>query len=60
MVYVQFTDKTKSEICSFFGSEPTEETPNWGTVNTNDVRYKEFFDSLPEFIRDGLPIPTPL
>lgn len=56
--YVQFTDDTHTVIGLYFccPQDPNAYS-NLGTVFGNDSRYISFYESLPAFARDGMPIP---
>ncbi|CQD70989.1 Uncharacterised protein [Yersinia enterocolitica] len=56
--YVQFTDDTETVIGSYFCCQQDPNVyPNLGTVFGNDPRYIAYYDSLPAFARDGMPVP---
>lgn len=45
MIYVQFTDETKTEICSVFSCHQDDEVyPNQGLVEETDERYVTFIE----------------
>ncbi|HIC7208534.1 hypothetical protein [Burkholderia stabilis] len=58
-VNIQFSDSTQTKIISYFAG-PQDETvyPNQAVIDTDDVRWKEFYDSLPAISQRGLPPPT--
>lgn len=59
MPYVQFSDTTHSKIVSYFGG-PQDETIhlNCEEIPTWDIRWKAYYDSLPDSFKVGLPKPT--
>ncbi|MFA3777891.1 hypothetical protein [Yersinia sp. 1652 StPb PI] len=57
-LYVQFSNETETVIISWFCCQQSPEYYSFlGEVYANDPRYIAFYDSLPSFIRDGLPEP---
>lgn len=59
MIYVQFADVSSTAIASVFGTpqDPVAH-PNQGTVETNDPRWKTFYESIPVGMQPLLPTPT--
>jgi hypothetical protein len=59
MLYVQFTDTSKTEILSIFGSPQDEEVyPNQGQVELSDPLYKAYYEAQPSIAQMGLPVPA--
>lgn len=59
MINVQFSDKSKTKIVSYFaGPQDTETHDFLGKVELNDPLWAEFYNAIPEFSRHGLPQPT--
>lgn len=57
-LYVQFTYDTETVIGTYFCClQDPNVYPHLGTVFANDPRYITFYDSLPGFIRGGMPVP---
>jgi hypothetical protein len=59
---VYFASEEQAVIVSYFGeysgSPPDREVFSfWGTVDTDDARWKTFYESVP-FMQEGLPPPT--
>ena len=58
-INVQFSDETHQHIISYFGSpQDPVDFPNQGVIATSDPRWAEYYNSIPESMRDGLPQPT--
>ncbi len=59
MLNVQFTDETESKIQSWYLSpQDADAIPNLGTVEADDPRWKAFYESVPEYMRQCFPAPT--
>lgn len=57
MIYVNFSDVTKTVIVAVFGcAQDPEAYPNQGTVEASDPMWKAFYNSMPE--QQYLPVPT--
>lgn len=57
MIFVQYTDETKTIIASIFSCVQDSVVENQGTVELSDTRYKAFYDALPDQIKTTLPTP---
>ena len=58
-LYIAFTDESGSAIASFFsGPQDKAAFPHQATIETSDPKWKAFYESIPEMMRDGLPAPT--
>lgn len=58
-INVIFSDSTETSVCGYFGSPQDPEVwPDQGQIETNDARWKTYYDALPLEMRDGLPNPT--
>lgn len=58
-LHVQFSDASDVTIISYFGCAQDPDTyPNQATIGTDDPRWKDYYDALPEGVRWMLPIPT--
>jgi len=58
-LYVQFSDSTQTAIITYFaGPQDPNVYPNLGTVTTGDARWKQFYDSLSDEMKFGLPQPS--
>ncbi|RXA95579.1 hypothetical protein EQP49_13065 [Yersinia sp. 2105 StPb PI] len=58
MINVQFSDKKKTKIVSYFsGSQDTEAHDFLGEIESSDPLWAEFYDAIPESSRHGLPAP---
>jgi hypothetical protein len=60
MIYVQFDDETKKVIVSWFATDPRErsEEPNLGSVKSNNLAYRAYYECCFEDIRKNMPQPT--
>lgn len=59
MLIVQFTDETESKIQSWYLSpQDSDAIPNLGAVEADDPRWKVFYESVPEFMRECFPEPA--
>lgn len=57
-IFVQFTDESDTVIQnSFASSQDGTGTPNLGTVESSDPRWKTFYDMFPVWSRAGLVAP---
>lgn len=56
---VQFSDSTDTAIQTYFTANPDPSMyPNLGTVNSNDARWKSFYDLFAAAgMASGLPVP---
>lgn len=58
LVYVQFSDESEQVVVASFSSPQDESTwPNQGVIDASDERWHEYYFSLPEFFRLGMPVP---
>ncbi|WP_227732545.1 hypothetical protein [Yersinia proxima] len=58
MINVQFSDKSKTKIVSYFAGPQDPEAHDFlGEVETNDPVWKEFYYLMPESFRVELPAP---
>jgi len=58
-IYVQFSDNTQKKIVAYFSNaEPFGELPNVALVESDDPRYAEYHESLPQPFRVGMISPT--
>lgn len=56
---VQFTDATETRIQSWFLSpQDPGKMENLGTVEADDPRWKAFYESVPEYMRQCFPAPV--
>lgn len=59
MIYVQFSDAGETEIISYFGGPQDDSVYlNQGFIETDDTRWKTYYDSFPPNMQDSLPPPT--
>ncbi|WP_394521705.1 hypothetical protein C1N60_09000 [Pantoea sp. SGAir0184] len=57
-IFVQFRDKNEDEIVSYFMSAQNHDVyENLGEIETNDERWKKYFESLPPYVQELLPQP---
>ena len=57
-LYIAFTDESGSAIASFFsGPQDKAGFPYQATIESSDPKWKAFYDSVPEMMRNGLPEP---
>lgn len=58
-LYVQFSDATETVIVSFFACPQDPKVwPNQGSIETNDARWKTYYDSQPTNFQHVFPVPT--
>lgn len=58
MINVQFSDDKETTIVSIFtGKQDDSIFPNQGEVEPSDVRYKSFYNSLPDYMKNLMPTP---
>jgi hypothetical protein len=58
-LYIQFTDATQTAIISYFACQQDPSVwENLGQVDSNDARWKTFYDSQPAVMQSALPAPT--
>lgn len=58
ILYVQFSDEIETIIVSWFCCPQSPEYYSFlDEVYADDQRYINFYDSMPEFIRAGMPSP---
>jgi len=59
MIYVQFTDSSKTKVTSVFSCpQDPESYPNQGELNENDDRYRAFYVGMPVEIRQYMVTPV--
>ncbi|MDR6583819.1 hypothetical protein J2W50_002017 [Herbaspirillum frisingense] len=57
-IHVQFEDESEQRVVAVFGSEQQSDVyPNQAVIETTDLRYIEFYESFPVFMRATLPAP---
>ena len=60
-INISFADRTEQVIVSYFASPQDPELhPNIGIVLTSDLRWRAFYESLPEQMSSWLPVPQPV
>lgn len=58
-IYVQFESSAMLTVISFFFSEQDETFyPNQAQIDTSDDRWRDYYESLPIGVKDGMPAPT--
>lgn len=58
-IYVQFADTSETTVISFFSCPQDPSVwPNQGVLESDDERWRKYFTSLPDYVREGLPDPT--
>lgn len=58
MIYVQFSDVSKTVITALFGGpQDLDFYPFQGNVEASDPRYKVYYDAMPESIKEYWPTP---
>ncbi len=59
LINVQFADESEAKIVSYFaGPQDSAEYPNQGTVQTDDDRWKAFYETVSSEIRPYVPSPS--
>ncbi|HDL6963323.1 TPA: hypothetical protein PXM28_002637 [Yersinia enterocolitica] len=58
-IYIAFSDAKETKIVAWFQSPQPPELgfPFYGVVQPDDPRWIDYFESLPESVRDWLPTP---
>ena len=57
-LYVQFSDETETAIITWFASPQSSVDFDFlGEVEPSDPRYITFYDSLPGYVNEGMPLP---
>lgn len=57
-IYVQFSDDTDTTIISYFSCPQDPDVwPNQGTIESNDPRWKTYYDQQSPFIQGFMPAP---
>ncbi|MBR8136819.1 hypothetical protein [Burkholderia cenocepacia] len=58
-INVQFSDAAGTDVLAYFSCPQEEdEYPNLGVVPDTDARWKVFYDSMPEDVRNSMPPPA--
>lgn len=58
-IIVQFSDESKTKISGYLSCFQDEEVyPNQSEIIVSDLRWKEYFESLPAMLQQTLPTPN--
>jgi hypothetical protein len=58
-INVQFADSTEQVVVAYFAAPQSATAwPNQGTVDSSSALWATYYNSLPEFINQGMPAPT--